>query len=54
MDEMPILEGLHKCGKLEVSVKAQEHTISEVVTAFECALRGAGFCFEGHFELEED
>jgi hypothetical protein len=54
MDELPIVEGFHKCGNLEVIVKSQGHTIEEVVLAFECALRGASYCFDGHFELTED
>jgi hypothetical protein len=54
MDEMPTVEGFHKCGGLEVHIKIKEHTIPEVVEAFECALRGCGFCFNGHFELTED
>ena len=51
MDEMPIVEGFHKCDGLEVHIKTQTHTIQEVVEAFECALRGAGYSFDGHFEL---
>lgn len=54
MDDMPIVCGSHKCGELEVSIKTKEHTIDDVVEAFECALRGAGYCFDGHFELVED
>ena len=54
MDEMPIVEGFHKVDGLEVHIKSQEHTLTEVVQAFECALRGCGFCFDGHFELTED
>lgn len=54
MEEMPIVEGFHKCGNLEVFVKCQGHTIEDMVEAFECALRGASFSFDGHFVLEED
>ena len=54
MDEMPIVEGFHKCDGLEVHIKTQGNTLPQVVEAFECALRGAGYCFDGHFELEED
>ena len=52
MDEMPISVGLHETGTLSVRITTQGHTINEVVEAFECALRGAGYCFDGHFELE--
>ena len=50
MDEMPLVEGFHKCDGLEVHIKTQGHNINEVVEAFECALRGAGYCFNGHFK----
>jgi hypothetical protein len=46
--------GIHKHGGLKVMVVAQEHTIDEVIQAFECALRGASFVFNGHLELVED
>jgi hypothetical protein len=54
MDDMPTVEGFHKCGNLMVHVKSQGHTIQEMIDAFECALRGAGYCFDGHFELVEE
>jgi len=54
MDELPISVGMHEYGTLNVRIATQGHTISEVVAAFECALRGAGYCFDGHFELEEE
>jgi hypothetical protein len=54
MDEMPIVKGKHACDLLSVEIVSQGHTLSEVVEAFECALKGAGYCFDGHFELVED
>jgi hypothetical protein len=54
MDEMPKTVSMHKCDGLTVMIRTQSHTINEVVEAFECALRGAGYCFDGHFEFEED
>jgi hypothetical protein len=54
MDEMPIVEGMHRCDGLEVHIKTKEHNLTEVVTAFEHALRGCGFCFDGHFELDDE
>jgi len=53
MDELPVAVGMHEYGQLSVRITTQGHTISEVVEAFECALRGAGYSFDGNFELED-
>ena len=54
MDDMPIVTGKHSCDLLSVEIVTQGHTVQDVVDAFESALRGAGYFFDGHFELVED
>jgi len=54
MEDHPIVSGKHSCDLLSVEITSQAHTLDEVVEAFECALRGVGYCFDGHFVLEEE
>lgn len=42
---------IYKYDGLKVMLVTSEHTLEEVLEAFENVLRGSGFYFDGHLEI---
>jgi hypothetical protein len=54
MDELEKTRSSYKHGELTITMVTRGHNLSDVIEAFECALRGHGFYYNGKLEIVED
>lgn len=46
--------GISKTENIKVMIVQNQATVPEVLEIVECALRGCGFCFDGHLEVVDE
>lgn len=58
MDELNELNNpqtsMYEYDGIRVILTTRQHTVSDVLTAFEYALRGQGYVIDGHLEVVKD